>query len=188
MKGSPLKGALLALVLEQDEPTYPYRLAMLLERRLGPAAGVDRDGVYKMLPGLEKCGLIASSTSENDSGDWRRHTVYAPTDLTESALDTWMATPVTDRARRTELQIKIAFSRPLDAPVLLRTLDDYERYCTKMFAECEEMDIPMSSWLGVKINVAVNWTEEHMNAELRWIMTSRESIGAYAKSAAVLRL
>ncbi len=38
MKGSPLKGALLALLLEEHEPTYPWKLATSLKRRLDVVA------------------------------------------------------------------------------------------------------------------------------------------------------
>lgn len=179
MRGSHLKGALLALLLELDEPTHPWKLATSLERRLGPASGIDRDVIYGMLEGLQTHGLVACTTRENDSGSWRRQKVYGVTELTEIALSDWLATPVSEEGSRTELQVKIAFSRPSDAPVLLRMLDMYERQCMERLLECEGAEVLMSSWMGLTMNVACSWTEEHLEAELRWIMRTRESMRDY---------
>jgi DNA-binding PadR family transcriptional regulator len=180
MKGSPLKGALLALLLELGEPTHPYRLATLVERRMGPASGVDGDVVYKMLKGLVELDLVACTMRENDSGSWRRQKVYGVTDLTEGAVSDWIAAPVSDEAVGIELPIKIAFSRPSDAPVLLRTLDLYEKQCIERLEACEGEEVPMFPWTGLAMNVACTWTEEHLSAELRWIMSTRDWIRDYA--------
>lgn len=177
MRGSPLKGALLALVLELDEPTYPWRLATLAARRLGPASGIDPGVVYKMLAALAEQGLVACTTRKDDDG--RSQKVYGATDLTERALSEWMATPVAGEATRTELQIKFAFSRPCDAPVLLQTLGTYELQCLDRLAECLDAEVLMSSWTGLRMNVASTWTEERLEGELRWIMRTRESMRDY---------
>jgi DNA-binding PadR family transcriptional regulator len=187
MKGSPLKGALLSLLLDLDEPTYPWRLATSLERRLGPVSGVDRDVVYKMLKGLVAQGLVACTTRENDSGNWRRQKVYGVTDLTERAVGDWIAAPVSEEATRTELQVKIAFSRPSDVPVLLGTLDIYEKRCMERLLECEDAEVLMSSWTGLAMNVASAWTVEHLEAELRWIMRTREWIYDYTSRYGIAR-
>lgn len=179
MKGSPLKGALLALLLELDEPAHPWKLATSLERRLGPVSGIDRDAVYKMLPVLAKHGLVVCTTRENETGSWHRQKVYGVTELTEPALSDWIATPVSEEVTHTELQVKIAFSRPSDAPVLMRMLDMYERQCTGRLSECEDAEVLMSSWMGVTMNVACTWTEERLEARLRWIMRTRESLRDY---------
>lgn len=178
MRGSPLKGALLALLLELDEPTYPWRLAMLASRRLGPASGIDPGVIYKMLAALAEQGLVACTTRRDDDGHSQK--VYGATDLTGRALSEWMATPVAGEAIRTELQIKFAFSRPCDAPVLLQTLDMYESQCLDRLAECLDAEVLMSSWTGLRMNVASTWTEERLEGELRWIMRTRESMRDYA--------
>ncbi len=177
MKGSPLKGALLALLLELDEPTYPWRLATLVGRRLGPASGIDPNVVYKMLAVLVEQRLVACTTRKDVDGGLQK--VYGVTDLTERALSEWIATPVSGEATRTELQIKFAFSRPCDVPVLLQTLDTYELQCLDRLGECLEAEAPMSSWTGLRMNVASSWTEERLQGELRWIMRTRESMLDY---------
>ncbi len=178
MGGSPLKGALLALLLELDEPTYPWRLATLAARRLGPASASDPSFVYKMLTTLVEQGLVACAMSKNEDGAPQK--VYGATDLTERAVSEWMAAPVSEKAIRAVLQIKFAFSRPCDAPVLLGTLDTYELQCLDRLAECLDAEVPMSSWTGLRMNVSSTWTEERLEGELRWIMRTRESMRDYA--------
>jgi DNA-binding PadR family transcriptional regulator len=178
MRRSPLKGALLALLLEVDEPTHPWSLATLAERRLGPATGIDFGAVYKILPSLVEQGLVACTMRMNDDGGSQK--VYGATYLAERALSEWMAAPVSEEATRAELQIKFAFSRPCDAPVLLRTLRTYELQCLDRLGDCLDAEVLMSSWTGVRMNVAVTWTEERLEGELRWIMRTRESMRDYA--------
>lgn len=178
MRGSPLKGALLALLLELGEPTHPWRLATLAARRLGPASVIDPGFVYKMLTTLVEQGLVACTMGKNDDGAPQK--VYGPTDFTERAVSEWMATPVSESAIRTELQIKFAFARPCDTPVLLRTLDTYELQRLDRLAECLDAEVPMSSWTGLRMNVSSTWTEERLEGELRWIMRTRESMRDYA--------
>jgi hypothetical protein len=178
MKGSPLKGALLALLLELDEPAIPWKLATSLERRLGSVSGIDRDAVYKMLPILARQDLAACTIREDESSNYRQQKVYGPTELTELAVSDWIAAPVSDEATRAELQVRIAFSRPFDAPILLPMLDMYERRCMERRSECNE-EVPMSSWVGVSMNAARSWTKAHLDAELLWTMRTRDLIRDY---------
>lgn len=176
MRGSPLKGALLAVLLELGEPAYPYRLATLLARRLGPAARVDHRLVYKMLDPLEEAGLVALELRESETGSWRRQKMYRPTELTETAVDEWMASAVPYAVAREDLQVRVAVSRPSDAGVLLRLLDAFEVQCMDQLAECEAFGVPAGRWAGVAMGAAWDWTDEHVRADLSWIMKTRESI------------
>lgn len=178
MKGSHLKGALLALLLELDEPTYPWKLTTLIGRRLGAAAGDDPNVVYKMLQALAAQRLVACTKRTDHEG--RSQKIYGVTDLTERALSEWMASPITGDTIRTELQTKFAFSRPCDADVLLRTLDTYERQCLDRLGQCLDVGVEMSSWTGLRMNIASSWTQERLEGELRWIMRTRESMRDYA--------
>lgn len=187
VKGSPLKGALLALLLELEEPTHPYRLATLLAERLGPSLRFEAESVYKMLKAFEEAGLVASELRENEVGNWRRQSVYRPTDLTEQAVGLWMAVPVSDDAARPELLVKIAFSRPSDIPVLLDALNALEIRRMDRLGECERAEVPMSSWTELATNAACDWTEEHLHADLRWIMSTRDWMRDYATQNNVFR-
>lgn len=176
MRGSPLKGALLALLLELGEPTHPYLLATLLARRLGPAGRVDPDAVYKMLTPLVKAGLVECEVRENATGSWQRQRVYRTTQLTEDARRAWMSAPLSYAVAREDLRVRIAFSRPSDAPVLLAALDVFERQCMEQLEECEAHDVPVGTWPGLVLNVACDWADEHVHADLSWIMKTREAI------------
>jgi DNA-binding PadR family transcriptional regulator len=181
MKGSPLKGALLALLSELGEPAHPYLLATLLRRRLGPASRVEAEAVYKMLEALERAGLIVGELRDNERGSWRRQRLYSVTDVTARALDAWMAAPVSYRVARAELQVKIAFSRPSDIVVLLAALDVFERQCMEQLEACEAADdVPVATWTGVALNVACDWVQEHVKADLAWIMSARERMRDFA--------
>lgn len=180
MKGSPLRGALLALLLEQEEPTHAWLLATLLERRLGPASKVEKEAICKMLPGLGQAGLVDCDLPGNEAGSWRRPCLWRTSDLTERAVEEWMAAPVAYAVARTDLQVKIAVSRPSDAPVLLAALDVFEMQCIEQLAACEDTDdAPLARWTGLALNSAGAWAEEHLKADLTWIMSTRGSIREY---------
>lgn len=96
LKGSPLRGALLALLLELGEPIHGYGLAMLLAERLGPAERVEVNSVYRMLRDFEVCGLVVSELREDRSGRRPPKRLYRATDLTEAAVSQWKAAPMPD--------------------------------------------------------------------------------------------
>ncbi len=101
MRGSsPLKGAILALVLER--PGHGYDLGARLGARLGPTWAIDPKRLYRMLDQLERAGLI-SGTVESDPENPRQHrTVYRATELAPEALRLWLETlaPARAHARR----------------------------------------------------------------------------------------
>jgi DNA-binding PadR family transcriptional regulator len=178
--GSPLRGALLALLVsEGEQPLGGYRLGTLVERRLGPAWRVTRQSVYGTLDRLEEDGLVSSSLKEATGrvGDGQR--VYSATERAEAAVATWMETPVSKEPMRAELQAKIAMSSPRHAPQLLRALDDYERDCFAMLQKTQEAEVPMSSWAGLAMNLTRTAVDESLQAELRWIVTARRWIAEF---------
>jgi DNA-binding PadR family transcriptional regulator len=191
MKGSRVKGAVLGMLVEHDRPTHAYHLGTLINRRLGPAAEIDRESIYKLLRVLDSRGLVDCSERENpDGGGWQRQRVYSANEATRDALSRWMETAVSDADFRSELHVKIVFSRPSDAPTLLRSLDVYERVCVKRLATCKEAMLPVSvssSWTALAMGVSRNASEEHLAAELRWIATTRDWINGYLAEQATVR-
>jgi DNA-binding PadR family transcriptional regulator len=173
MRGSPLKGVLLGLVAELEQPTHAYVLASMLARRLGPAWQVDRKSVYQMLSQLRSANLIASEPSPTKRGVLD---VYFPTEHTEAALVLWMETNASKSPVREELQAKVAVSRPKDVPSLLRALDGYERECFEMLNATTEAEVGTASWSGLGMALARIAADEHLQAELRWVMTARQAI------------
>jgi DNA-binding PadR family transcriptional regulator len=178
LSGSPLQGALLALLLgEQEQALHGYMLTTLVERRLGPAWGVTRQSVYGALNRLEEGGLVSSTwktASARGSGHGQR--VYTATERAEAALSEWMHSPVSKEPVRIELQAKIAMSRACDAPQLLSALEAYERECLAVLRETNEAEVPMGSWAGLAINLTRVGVDESIQAELRWITLARRWI------------
>lgn len=173
MRGSPLKGVLLGLVAELEQPAHAYVLATMMARRLGPAWQVDRKGVYQMLSQLQSAHLVASEPAVTKRGVLD---VYFPTVHTEAALAAWMETHASKSPVREELQAKVAVSRSKDVPSLLRALDAYERECFEMLKATAEAEVGTSSWSGLAMALARIAADEHMQAELRWVMTARQAI------------
>ena len=186
MKGSPLKGALLALLLELDEPIHVYRLATLLARRLEPVMRVEREGVYGMLDVLERLGLVTCEIRKGERGGLRNdQRFYSASEKTESAVAEWMAAPVFDGTAKAELLIRIAVSQPAHAPILLEKLLMCEVRCLDLLKKDDEQNdrgesASPSTWKGLAIGVVSAWTKEHTQVELEWIMTTREWICDYA--------
>jgi DNA-binding PadR family transcriptional regulator len=174
--GSPLRGALLALLVSEDEPLSGYRLATLVERRLGPAWRVTRQSVYGALERLSEDGLVsvASKVAFHGAGEGQR--VYSATDRAHAALEAWMESPATREPVRVELQARIALSRANDAPHLLRALDAYERDCFEMLRKSSEAEVQMGSWVGLAMNLTRLAVDESLQADLRWIALARRWI------------
>jgi DNA-binding PadR family transcriptional regulator len=173
MRGSPLKGVLLGLVAELEHPAHAYALATMMARRLGPAWQVDRKSVYQMLSQLQSANLVASEPLQTRRGMLE---VYCPTEHTRAALAIWMETRASKAPVREELQAKVAVSRCEDGPSLLRGLADYERECFEMLKATSDAEVATTSWAGLAMALARVAADEHLQAELRWVMAAREAI------------
>ena len=174
--GSPLRGALLALLVSEGEPLSGYRLATLVERRLGPAWRVTRQSVYGALERLLEDGLVTSAAKAGFQGAGEGQRVYSATNLAPHALETWMASTATREPLRVELQARIALSRARDAPNLLRALDAYEQDCFEMLRKSSEAEVPLGSWVGLAMNLTRAAVDESLQADLRWIALARRWI------------
>jgi len=177
MTGSPLRGALLALLLSEPPPAPlgGYRLATLVERRLGPAWKVTRQSVYGALERLEDDGIIRS-TSRVATSRRGGQRLYEPTERAAGALDAWMRSPVSKDPVRVELQARIAVSRACHAPFLLDALQSYERECFEMLRRTKEAEVPVGSWTALATNLTRAAVDEGIQAELRWVAVARRWI------------
>ncbi len=176
---SPLRGALLSLLVSEGEPLSGYRLATLVERRLGPAWRVTRQSVYGALERLAEDGLVSSAAKATFDGVGEGQRVYSATNLAQGALAAWMESPATREPVRAELQARIALSRAHDAPHLLRALDAYERDCFEMLRKSSEAEVPMGSWVGLAMNLTRVAVDESLQADLRWIALARRWIDEF---------
>ena len=180
MRGSsPLKGALLGLILER--PGHGYDLANRLDRRLGPAWRIDGKRLYPMLGQLEKAGLVSSEVVSTD-GPTVPRVVYSPTERANPALTEWMETNVPKEPMRVELQARIAVARAEDAPRVLAALDQYERQCFALLTASATSQPEVRSWVGVAMYLARSSALGQLQAELTWIVHARRMITEFAAS------
>jgi DNA-binding PadR family transcriptional regulator len=180
MRGSsPLKGALLGLVLQR--PGHGYDLANRLDRRLGPAWQITAKDLYRMLEQLERAGLVSSRRvfSEGPTGNRR---VYSPTERAESALTEWMTAHTRMAPVRAEFQAKIAVARAQDAPRLLAALDSYERECFALFSASSQEAPLIRSFAGIAMHLSRASARLHLRAELEWIVLARRLVSEVAAS------
>jgi DNA-binding PadR family transcriptional regulator len=178
MRGSsPLKGALLSLVIER--PGHGYDLGSRLGARLGPAWAIDPKRLYRMLDQLESAGLIVA-TVETDPDNPRLHrTIYFPTEHAPRALTQWIETLAPREPTRAEIQAKVAAAREQDAPRLLMALREYERDCLRLLTLNEAFGAPVQSWLGMVMSLVREAGEAQLRAELEWTRHARRRIGEY---------
>jgi DNA-binding PadR family transcriptional regulator len=179
---SPLRGVLLALLLdEQERELSGYRLTTLLVRRLGPAWDVHRQSVYRALRQLEAEELVSSREQTSMVRDGTRHgqRVFRATTRAEAARTGWIEGAASKEPVRDELHAKIAVSRAQDAPSLLRALDSYERSCFALLRQSGEAEIPVGSWASLSMNLARAAVDESIQADLKWISKARAWIKDY---------
>jgi DNA-binding PadR family transcriptional regulator len=178
MRGSsPLKGALLGLVLER--PGHGYDLGSRLSARLGPAWAIDPKRLYRMLDQLESAGLLLA-TVETDPENPRQHrTIYTATDRAATELTKWMETLAPREPTRVEIQAKVAAARAEDAPRLIVALREYERDCLRLLQLNAAAGTGVRSWLATVMDIVREASDAQLRAELEWAQHARQRIGAY---------
>jgi DNA-binding PadR family transcriptional regulator len=179
MRGtSPLKGAVLGLLLER--PSHGYELANRLSVRLGPAWQISPAHVYPLLDQIERAGLVRRVAQPSRGARGRYRTVYYPTEQAPEALALWMKTAAPKEPLRVELQAKISVARVDDAPQLLALLDRYERECLELLEATIEEEPPVRSWATLLTSLSREAADVHLNAELVWVARARRRIEEYA--------
>jgi DNA-binding PadR family transcriptional regulator len=178
MRGSsPLKGALLGLLLQQ--PGHGYDLALRLHRRLGPAWQIEAKGLYPMLQQLERAGLVSSEKVACE-GPTRGRVIYSPTEHAGHALTEWMATGNSTEPLRVELHAKLAVARREDVPLLLRALDGYEQDCLKLLRASTERFPQPVTLTALAMNLTRAAALMRLQSELEWVALARQEVARFA--------
>jgi DNA-binding PadR family transcriptional regulator len=172
---SALRGPLLGLLINQEQPSHIYKLKGLLAQCL-PMWRVEKSHVRYTLRLLQSEGLAHSITSTEGG-----LTVFAPTDQTRFALDEWMEQSVSIPAVREELHARIVSSCPHHAPLLLEALDVFERRCYARLKETPGPEGSMRSWRSLMINAVHAAEDEDINAKIRWAKTTKKRIMDYGR-------
>jgi DNA-binding PadR family transcriptional regulator len=170
---SPLRAAVLAALLEK--PGYGYEVATRLKMRVGPSWRIYAKHLYPVLESLESDGL-AWSEEMPGGGPKRDRRVYHPTAEAEPARADWMRESASLSLVRADMQARLVFARPEEAPVLLRSLDHYEQDVIAAIEANAAVDIPRVSWLGIMLSQARASVDGRLNAERTWIAGVRREI------------
>jgi DNA-binding PadR family transcriptional regulator len=174
---TPLRGALLALLLER--PGHGGDLANRLATRLGETWKVDTNDVYRLLEQLAGTGLAVARDEPKRGNHGRTHLVYHPTESTSAALSTWMETLLPREPVRLGLQAKLAVARPQDAPRLLVALKAYERECLVLAHLVFPTDGEARSWAALCMDCTRDAISAQLQTEVDWAARTRQRINEY---------
>lgn len=170
--GSPWKGPLLALLLEQ--PGHSYELASRLTRRVGPAWKLDHNDAGRVLQRAEVLGLATSKWG--DSKRSRRSVeVYEPTPLTGRAVEYWIGSPLVGDPYRFEMWTRIVVSGPEHADALLAALGVCERRVFGLLREYSK-PFPTETWAALEMEVVRKGVTMRLQADAQWIAQTRKLI------------
>jgi DNA-binding PadR family transcriptional regulator len=180
MRGSsPLKGAILGLVMER--PGHGYDIGARLGARLGPAWAIDPKRLYRMLDQLERAGLVFGVVEQDPDNPRQQRTVYSATELASDALRMWLETLAPREPTRVEIQAKVAAARAQDAPQLLGALRQYERDCLELLRQSSGPPLPVCSWMGLVMDIVRDATDAQLRAEIEWAKRTRRRIEEHAR-------
>ncbi len=181
MRGSsPLKGAILGLVLER--PGHGYDLGGRLGARLGPTWGIDPKRLYRMIDQLERAGLIAGTVERDPDNPRQQRTVYHATEQAPTALALWLETLAPREPTRVEIQAKVAAAREEDTPRLVLALRQYERECLELLRDNAAHQVPVQSWLGLVMDIVRDASDAQLEAEIEWARRTRKRIEEHASA------
>lgn len=170
--GSPWKGPLLALLLEQ--PGHSYDLASRLTNRVGSAWKLDHNDADRVLKRAEELGLATSKWA--DSKRSRRPVqVFEPTPLTSPAVQHWITSPLVEDPYRFEMWTRIVVSGPEHAEALLAALGVCERRVFSLLREYGK-PFPTETWAGLELELAREGVTMRLQADLNWIERARKKI------------
>ncbi len=170
--GSPWKGPLLALLLEQ--PGHSYDLASRLTNRVGSAWKLDFSDADRVLKRAEQLGL-ATSKWANSKRSRRQVQVFEPTLLTGTAVQHWITSPLVDEPYRFEMWTRMVVSGPEHADALLAALRVCERRVFSLLREYGK-PYPTETWAGLELELAREGVTMRLQADLQWIERARKKI------------
>lgn len=169
------------------EPSYGYELAARFGELLGPGWRLNRGQVYDMLRTLEKAGLVEAMPGPPGAREVKR---YCIKDAGEEVYTGWLAAPCTEaQPHRQAFYLKLALSRPKDAPRLLESIALREQACIDQLRDYAEeaSSAPREAgdwdaWEILAREMIDEATTTHLHAELEWLGKMRSRIEARLES------
>jgi DNA-binding PadR family transcriptional regulator len=172
---SSFKGPLLALLNAQSG--HPNELAGRLCDRLGPTWQTRLSTICPILERLERFGLATSRDADSEkTGQMVR--IYSATDLTPMAVAQWMESPLSELPSRGPLGVRIAVSRPADAPYLLQALDKHHQTCFDLLARHKDK-LSVVTWADMEKELTRHGVNLQIGAELEWTNLVRGYIASF---------
>ncbi len=175
--GSPWKGPLLVLLLEQ--PGHSYDLATRLTRRVGSAWKLDANDASRVLERAQELGLATSDWAPSKRSR-RMVQVFEPTPLTARAVEEWLRSPLADDPYRFNMWTRIVVSGPEHAEDLLAGLDVCERRVFELLRDYAA-PYPTETWAGLELEIARDGVESRLQADLQWIERARRRIKEFVR-------
>jgi hypothetical protein len=87
-----------------------------------------------------------------------------------------MAAPASLSLVRADMQARLVFSRPEEAPALLVMLDRYEQDLIEALEDNAAVDAPRVSWFGLVLSQARASVSRRLDAELAWVADLRRDL------------
>jgi DNA-binding PadR family transcriptional regulator len=173
---SPLRAAVVAVLLEG--PSHGYDVARRLKRWVGPSWRIYAKHIYTVLKSLERDGLVWSEELPGD-GPKRDRRVYHPTPEAVQARAEWMQAPVLSTLVRADVEARLIFSQPEEAPSLLEMLDRYEEDVIADLEAVRAVDTPPVAWRGRLLSRVRQTVAMRLDAEMAGIEETRRDIEEY---------
>jgi DNA-binding PadR family transcriptional regulator len=158
-----------------EGPCHGYEVATRLKMRVGPSWRIYAKHLYPVLSALERDLLVRSEESPEDvpsgkrPGSSRERRIYHALPEALAAREEWMATPASLSLVRADMQARLVFSRPEEAPALLGMLERYEEDLIEALEDNAAVDTPRVSWLGLVLSQARASVSRRLDAELAWV-------------------
>lgn len=172
---SPLRGALLGLVL--DQPGRGGELASRLARGLGEQWRLNPTDVYRLLTRLVSEGLLCTEQQEAPGTARGVRVVYHPTERTSEALTRWLETVVPREPARSTLHAKLLAARGTrDFRLLIRSLEMHEDECLALARLVPPMAASAGSWRSLLLDCVRNGAWLQLQAEIEWAQQTRQRI------------
>jgi DNA-binding PadR family transcriptional regulator len=173
VRPSPVKSALLALLIER--PTYTYELSKRFDQRFGDLFGIGQARVYQLVTEMlgEELIEIMGQSGGRSSRQPKPH--YRATKVGARLHREWLASTFQDDPLRTELLLRLLSTGTNDARSMLMVVDSYERMCLDEMVTSGTQESPIRP-RGLREVLIAEQERLLRDARLKWAAFARKQI------------